>query len=295
MRYNLTSLELFVATAEERNLTRAAARCHLASSAVSKRISELEEQVGAPLLVRYARGVGLTPAGQTMLHHARQVLQTMQRMENELNEYATGIKGHVRLHAVTSALGQFLPGDLAAFLTRYPLIRLDIEERVGAAIIHAVADGHADIGVFASQTPSQGLQTLPYRTDKLILAVSSSHPLAQSQSTSFVQALDHEFVGPHLDSSLHTLIEGEAKRLGRTIAQRTRVSSFDCMCRMVAANLGIAILPEAIALSYKSFLPIQTITLDEEWATRSLLIGFRNFDSLSYTARALVDQLQHFG
>lgn len=295
MRYNLTSLELFIATAEERNLTRAAARCHLASSAVSKRISELEEQVGAPLLVRYARGVGLTPAGQAMLHHARQVLQSMQRMENELSEYATGIKGHVRIHAVTSALGQFLPEDLAAFLNHYPLIRLDIEERVGAAIIRAVADGHADIGVFASQTSSQGLQTLPYKTDRLILAVSATHPLAQARSASFKQALDHEFVGPHLDSSLHTLLEGEAKRLARTIAQRTRVSSFDCMCRMVAANLGIAILPEAIALSYKSFLPIKVVALDEEWAARSLLIGIRDFASLSYSARALVDQLQHSG
>jgi DNA-binding transcriptional LysR family regulator len=291
MRYNLTSLEVFVATAEERNLTRAATRCHLASSAVSKRISELEEQVGAPLLVRYARGVGLTPAGQSMLHHARQVLQTMQRMDDELSEYASGIKGHVRIHAVTSALAQFLPADLAAFMHRYPLIRLDIEERVGAAIIRAVADGRADVGVFASQTPSQGLQTFPYKNDELVIAVSRAHPLSSVKSIAFREALQYEFVGPHFESSLHALIEKEAKKLGLPVAQRTRVSSFDCMCRMVAENLGIAILPANILKSYMSFLDIRCVRLEEEWVSRSLVIGSRDFDSLPYTARALIDQL----
>lgn len=83
MRYDLTSLRLFVAVAECGNLTRAAEREHLAVSAISKRISELEELIGTPLLQRYPRGVGLTPAGQSMLHHARQMLQLMHRMDAE--------------------------------------------------------------------------------------------------------------------------------------------------------------------------------------------------------------------
>jgi DNA-binding transcriptional LysR family regulator len=124
MRYDLTSLELFVAVAEEANLTRAAERQHLAVSAVSKRITELEELAEAPLLVRLPRGVSLTPAGQSLLHYARQMLQLVQRMRSELSEYAGGVKGHIRLHASTSVLSQFLPRELESFLRLYPMIRL---------------------------------------------------------------------------------------------------------------------------------------------------------------------------
>lgn len=292
MRYNLTSLELFVAVAEERNLTKAAARCHLATSAVSKRITELEEQVGSPLFVRYPRGVGLTPAGQSMLHYARQLFQTMQQMDDELSEYAGGIKGHVRIHAITSALSQFLPGDLESFMQRYPLIKLDIEERVGAAIIRAVADGRADIGIFARHTPSQGLQVFPYRNDELVLAIPREHPLAKAGTVTFGEALAYEFVGPHLESSLHALISAKAKEAGQTVHQRIRVSSFDCMCRMVAARLGIAILPRTIVAQHLPTLPLQMVGLDEAWARRELIIGVRDFDSLPATARALVDLLR---
>jgi len=97
MRHDLTSLKLFVAVAECGNLTRAAERQHLAVSAVSKRIAELESHAGTALLVRYPRGVGLTPAGQSVLQHARQVLHMMQRLDKERGEYAGGVKGHVRL------------------------------------------------------------------------------------------------------------------------------------------------------------------------------------------------------
>lgn len=292
MRYNLTSLEVFVAVAEECNLTKAATRCHLAPSAVSKRITELEEQVRAPLFVRYARGMGLTPAGQSMLHHARRLLLSMQQMDDELSEYASGIKGHVRIHAITSALAQFLPDDLADFIQRYPLIKLDIEERVGAAIIRAVADGRADIGIFASHTPAQGLQVFPYRHDELVIAVPKNHPLASAESISFSTALDYEFVGPHLESSLHALMETMAKEEGKPVRQRIRVSSFDCLCRMAAAGLGIGILPRTILEPQLANLPLRAIKLDEQWACRSLIIGVRDFDSLPYTARALVDQLR---
>lgn len=161
MRYDLTSLDLFIAIAQERNLTRTVRLKHLAVSAVSKRISELEDQVGLPLLIRNARGVELTPAGQSLLFHARQVKQTLARLDNELSEYASGVKGHIHIHAITSVLSQFLPEDIAGLVARYPEIKFDIEERVGSAVVRAVADGRAEFGIIAMQTAAQGLDTGP--------------------------------------------------------------------------------------------------------------------------------------
>lgn len=292
MRYNLTSMEIFVAVAKERNLTTAAGHVHLAPSAVSKRVTELEEQVGSALFVRSARGMSLTPAGQSMLHYARQMLKTMQDMDDELSDFARGVKGHVRIHAITSALGQFLPDDLQKFMQQYPLIKFDIEERVGAAIVRAVAEGHADLGIFARETPANGLQLFPYRADRLVLAVPAGHALAGQAQVAWKNVLDYEFVGPHLDSSLHKLITAKALEAGQPVRQRIRVSSFDCLCRMVASGLGIGILPLGILMPLLPSMALTCVRLTDPWAERLLQIGVRDFDSLPATARALVEQLR---
>ena len=233
MRYDLTTLEIFVAVAEEANLTRAANRVHLAVSAVSKRITELEELAGATLLERLPRGVALTPAGQSLLHYARQVLRLVENMKSELSEYAGGVKGHIRIHASTSALTQFVPQELATFLNRYPMIRIEIEERVGAAIVRAVAEGTADIGILGSHTPSQGLATIPYHLDHLVLVVPGAHPLARRKQVRFADALAYPFVAHHPSSSLSALMTQAASDARKSLESRIQVSSFECMFRLV--------------------------------------------------------------
>jgi DNA-binding transcriptional LysR family regulator len=292
MRYDLTSLDVFTAVAEEKNLTKAARRKHLAVSAVSKRITELETQAGSALLVRYARGVDLTPAGQSLLHYARQLQQTLALMDEELSGYAAGVKGHVRIHAITSALAQFLPSDIERYANDYPQIKFDIEERVGSAVVRAVADGRADLGIFAEQTPSEGLQVFPYRHDELVAVVPAAHPLAKHAQVRFDQMLEYEFVGPHLESSVHALLTAEAKKRGKPLRLRIRISGFECMCSLVAAQLGIAILPRAVATPQLRGGRVRALTLDEPWARRALLIGVRQLDALPATARALIGYLR---
>lgn len=292
MRYDLTTLEIFVAVAEEANLTRAAARVHLAVSAVSKRITELEELAGAPLLDRLPRGVTLTPAGQSLLHHARQMLALVERMKGALSEYAGGVKGHIRIHASTSALIQFLPPELESFLTRYPMIRIEIEERVGAAIVRAVADGSADVGILGTQTPAPGLTTLPYHSDHLVLVVPAAHPLARRKQMRFAEALDQPFVAHHPSSSLWALMVAGAEAAGHPLESRIQVSSFECMCRLVAANFGVALLPEGVLGARLDELGIKAIPLKDAWAKRDLVIVVRDLETLPFTTRTLIDHLR---
>lgn len=293
MRYDLTSLRLFVAVAECGNLTRAAEREHLAVSAISKRIAELEALIGTPLLQRYPRGVGLTPAGQSMLHHARQMLQLVHRMDAELGEYAGGAKGHVRLHAVASALTQFLPEDIESFLTRYPQVNISLEERTGKAIVLAVADGSADLGIVASQTPLQGLTAVPYHRDCLMIGVPSGHALAKRKAVRFAEALDYAFVGPHADSSLASLMAEGAKACGKPVQQRIQVSSFDAMCRLVETRLGITMLPKAVLAPHVAAGRIRMVALKEDWAVRQMSVVVRDPAQLSPITRTLIDHLRH--
>jgi len=264
----------------------------VAVSAISKRITELEAQVGSPLLLRNARGVELTPAGQSLLFYARQLKQTMAQLDSELSGYASGVKGHIRIHAITSALSQFLPQDVAGFADLYPQIKFDIEERVGSAVIRAVADGRADLGIIAAQTASEGLETFTYRHDELTLVVPSGHQLAARKSISFKEVLEHEFVGPHLESSMHTLLTSEAAKLGMTLKLRIRISSFDCMCRMVSNGLGIAVLPRSVINQYLRSHKLKAVTLAEPWAQRTLLLAFKKYEAASPTLKTFIDHLK---
>ncbi len=295
MRYDLFTMDVFIAVAEERNLTRAAERLHLAVSAVSKRIAELEEQVGSALLLRYARGVELTPAGQSVLHYARELRLVLGQMDDELSSYAAGVKGHIRIHAITSALTQFLPGDLERFIGSYPQINFDIEERVGSAVVRAVIEGHADLGIFAEHTRNTSLETRPYRQDQLVVVMPREHALSAHAKVSFRQALEHEFIGPHLESSLYSLFAQQQAEAGMNMRVRVRVSSFECMCRLVSANVGIAILPKAAILQYLRPMKLHMTLLDESWARRMLVIGVRSMDLLTPTVRTLVEHLAEKG
>lgn len=293
MRHDLTSLELFVTVAECGNLTRAAERRHLAVSAVSKRIVELEALARTPLLVRQPRGVMLTPAGQSLLHHARQMLQLVQRMDEELGAYAGGVKGHIRLHAVASALTQFLPAELEAFLTQYPGVQLSIEERTGRAVLRAVADGSADVGIVASPLQQlQGLHALPYHADRLMLGVPRQHPLARRKAVDFAQALPYPFIGPHAESSLSALMAQAAQEAGKPLQQRVQVSSFDTMCRMVETRLGVTLLPAGVLAPYIEAGRLQGVALRDGWARRQMSIVARDAHELSHVTRTLVDHLQ---
>jgi DNA-binding transcriptional LysR family regulator len=292
MRYDLTSLEIFVAVADAANLTRAAEQQHLAVSAISKRITELEGLAGSRLLLRHARGVSLTPAGKSLLGHARQMLHLVERMKGDLCEYAGGLKGVVRLHANTSALVQFLPPELQAFLVRYPMIRLQIEERTGAAIVGAVGAGTADIGILGGDTPLGGLQSLRYHSDRLALAIPIGHPLASRSCISYAEALEHDFVAPHADSSLWALMTRYSQATGRSLEPSIQVSSFECICQLVECGLGIALLPERLLSSHVAAGRMLALRLEDEWADRQLVVVARDLENAPSPVRALIDHLQ---
>ncbi|MBS0317882.1 MAG: LysR family transcriptional regulator, partial [Proteobacteria bacterium] len=137
-RIDLTSLQLFVAVCEQGSIGRAAEREFIAASAVSKRLSDLEIALDTQLVQRHTRGVDLTPAGESLLHHARAVLYSLEKLQAELSEYADGVRGQVRVHASISAIVQFLPEDLGAFARAHDQVKIDLEEHLSTEVVRAV-------------------------------------------------------------------------------------------------------------------------------------------------------------
>ncbi len=293
MDYDLTDLRLFVAMAEERNLTRGAARSFLAPSSASHRLRRLEDALQTPLFDRQPRGLEPTRAGEALLRHARQVFACIEQMHAELSPFASGIRGQVSLWANTHATHSFLPDDLAGFLKRHPQVSVSLEERTSTEIAMAVAHGEIDVGVLADAGgQGAGVVLWPYRQDRLVLIVPQGHALAQRASVAFAEVLDQAFVMLHSGSAIHTFTMNAAAALGRHLDVRIQVRSFEAVCRMVGAGVGIGLVPRSAVPRAGLSEPPVVVALDEAWAQRDLQVCVRKGVELSGFASALVEHLR---
>jgi len=291
MRFDLTDLKLFLHVVEAGSITAGADRMHLAVAAASTRIRNMELELGTPLLNRDRQGVQPTPAGRTLLHHARLLLQQAERMRGDLSEYADGLKGHIRLLSNTNALTEFLPEPLSNFLASHPHVNIDLEERLSDEIVAAIADGKADIGIVAGTEDVTGLEVFPFRVDRFVLVTSPSHPLAKSTSIAFSDVLEFDFVGLDRSSSLQRFLSEKADRIGKRLKLRVQLRSFDAVCRLVECNVGIGVVPETTADRNARTMTLHRIQLTDDWALRNLTICVRKLADLPTYAQELVRDL----
>ncbi len=291
MRFDLVDLKLFLNVVEAGSITAGAERMHLAVAAASTRIRNMEIELGTPLLNRERQGVHPTPAGLTLVHHARSILQQAERMRGELSEYADGLKGHIRLMSNTNALTEFLPEPLSEFLASRPQVNIDLEERLSDEIVAAVADGKADIGIVAGTEDVTGLEVFPFRVDRFVLVTAKGHPLAAVDKLAFAEALDSDFVGLDRTSSLQRFLSDKADRIGRRLKLRVQLRSFDAVCRLVECNVGVGVVPATTAARNTKTMSLHRIELTDEWALRNLSICVRKLQDLPLYTQDLVRHL----
>jgi DNA-binding transcriptional LysR family regulator len=291
VEFDLIDIRLFVDVADMNSLTRGAQRSNMTPPSASLRIKNIEERLHTKLLYRSNRGVTLTPAGKAFLHHGRLMMMHAQQLQDNLREYAKGIRGHVRVLANTTAIAEFLPRALASFLEAHPDVSVDLGEQLSPGIVSAVTEGTAEIGIVAGSISTEDLLILPYRDDRLVLVTPPGHVLAKSKQVRFADTLAFNHVGLVEGSALFHFLRQAAHTLNDTIKTRIRVGNFESLCRMVEANVGVGIVPEYAARRYSKHMDIRVIPLGDEWATRNLQICVRSLEALPLFAKWLVDAL----
>jgi len=290
---DLTSLRLFVAVCETRNIARAAERQAIVGSAISKRLSTLEATVGTPLLQRRRRGVEPTPAGEALLEHARALLAGQERIARDMAAFAAGVRGQVRILATASAIAESLADDVAAFLKQpeHRDIRIDIEERVSTGVLSGLREGVAALGICWDVADFAGLQTRPWRGDQLSVVVPRSHPLATQASLWLAQTLDEDHVSLPPSSAVQLMLQRAAALAGKPLNYRVVVATFDAALRVVRAGLAISVLPAELARPYADAFGLSVVPLADDWARRRFAIATRGDDTLTPAARLLVEHL----
>lgn len=292
MHFDLADLRLFAHIAEAPSLTQGARRAHLSAAAASARIKALEGQLDCRLLYRDNRGVELTPAGQRLLQHARLILRQVDHLKSDFSGQAGDQVGHIRIFANTTAVTEFLPELLANFLAERPGVSVDLQERLNRDIVRAIIDGSADLGIVAGPVRAEGLQIIHFSTDRLVLAVTPDHPLCALPRLTLADTLDYPHIALHEGSTLQSFLRERVERMGGDLNLRIQVASFEAICRMVEAGVGIGVIPETAAIRHSRTMSLRILPLDETWVVRERSVLLRDREALPACARALVDLLR---
>lgn len=289
------SLKLFVSVVTQKSIAAAAERHHIAATAVSKRIADLESNLNVMLLRRTNRGVEATDAGNALCSLAQGALNELERIPLLMHNFCAGGQGVVRVCASTSAVSQFLSDDLFEFIEANPGIQLQIGENNSEGVLQTVRDNAMDLGIFTNSHDIEGLCTAVYRHDRLVLVCPAGHELTHRQSWRFEQTLNYDYIGWFGGSAINKQLNAAALMSQAMWKVRVRVSSFDATCKMVARGLGIGILPESVARQRQAAFAFEIRHLEDDWALRQFYLVYRDKESLTPPVRLLVDYLTERG
>jgi DNA-binding transcriptional LysR family regulator len=213
-------------------------------------------------------------------------------MRGDLASFASGVRASVHMLANTSVLSEHLPKALAQFLRVHPDIDVDVEERESVDIASAIVSGSAELGFAAEHALPDNVERFAFSEDRLTLVAARRGKLAARRQIDFQDVAGQDFVGLTNATALQLHISRHAARLGMRLHFRARLRDFDAICRMVAADVGVAVMPETAAKRCARTMPIAIIKIRDAWADRKLVICARSFKSLPRPAKLLVEHLR---
>ena len=294
--YDIVTIELFVAVAKAGSIAGAARQQHIAASAVSHRIHELELATGTKLLNRLPRGVELTAAGRVFMERSTRILEELRNLDKDLKQFAEGGRGVVRVAAATTAITSRLSDILKAFIDRNPDITVDLIELYSNEAVDALRQGECDIALVTDLCDQSGLETVHFAADPVWVIGPSEHPLFRKRdargAVAFADAMQYEVISLHQGGALDELVLGAADKLGTPVKRALRVSRYNSLRRLVEAGLGIGFLRESNAKPYLKTFAIEGAPLADDWAIRELRIAWLHGVALSPSAQRFLDFLK---
>ncbi|NMA99762.1 MAG: LysR family transcriptional regulator [Phyllobacteriaceae bacterium] len=289
--FDSVTARLILLLAETGSIGRAAEREGIASSAVSRRVSDLEARLGVVLFDRSAHGVRLTKAGEAYAEGCRTVLRSIADLDAIMTDFGSGQRGSLRLACTSSALTGRLPELLAKFATRHPGIEINISEMGAAKALLALDEGQADVAIVSDNYDFTRFDIKPFEDERIWVLVPPEHPLAEDieprKAIPFGQLLDHPIVGIHHAGSLDRLLAEAAAKAGRELIEALRVESFPALVRMVEAGFGIGFL-RSTSLHLLAGTDLVCAPLAEPWAMRQLLVARRKSSPLSAAMKGFI-------
>jgi DNA-binding transcriptional LysR family regulator len=264
-------LHLFIAVIEHGTITAAAEVASLSLAAASARLKGLETAVGTRLLERSKAGAAPTDAGRALARHARRVLLELESLHGEMADFGRGLRGTVRLLCNTAAMSELLPARLGRFLLGHPDLDVDVQELPSDGVLDALHRGVAELGIVADYVDTAGLVTRQWAEDQLVALLPLAWRSGPKRAVRFADLLGLPFVGLARESGLSQFLVRQASRSGRILRHRVRLGGFDAVAQIVAAGVGVAVMPASAAERFGSS-GSRCLPLEDAWSRRRLLL-----------------------
>lgn len=292
-KINVTSLRLFFRVLEVGTIAGAAAVENLVPAAVSKRIHDLEEYLGERLLSRTNKGIKATPAGEVLADLARSPLLSLDQLRGQLQAAAGMRHETIRVCASDSAVSQFLPEAIRSFCVKHSNVQIRIKGGTTEEAVSSLLSGDADIGVYVGSLQLPELVTFSTGRDRLVVISGPTSRFDSRNDVCFCDVLDQEFIGATNTGSIRLLVERAAAAAGRPLRSQVMVSTFEAQCALVAAGMGIAVVPEAVAKRHAVAFGLRFTPLNDTWAFREFEVATLAAGSLSLAAASFVSHLSN--
>ncbi|PAU74514.1 LysR family transcriptional regulator [Halomonas salipaludis] len=244
MNPSIQQLRAFVAAAQSSSLAEASERIHLSQPAISIALRKLEETVGGALFSRATRQLSLTPEGAAFLPVAIRLLHDWSEAFEDLEERFSKQRGKVTVAALPTLAAGLLPGIIATFHARYPRINLSLHDVLAEQVSQMVREGRADLGLSVEPHDAEELAFTPVLEDRYVAVCPNGHPLLTQQRVEWRQLAGYPFIGINRLSSSRQDIDRIMADVGATLDILCDASQIATVGRMVAAGLGISVLPQ---------------------------------------------------
>ncbi|MDR3564565.1 MAG: LysR family transcriptional regulator [Negativicutes bacterium] len=244
---DIRHLEYFLEVVRQGSFSKAAAILHITQPSISKMIKSLEDDLGVPLIYRNSKQVSLTDAGQAVLEQSQQIVTLFHNLSGEIDDIVHLKKGKVRIGIPPIAGSTIFPPLLGEFNKHHPHIQIQLFEFGSKKVELGVQDGSLDIGIVCTLPSKTDIfEILSFVQDPLQVIVHPEHHLAGYPAVDFAALANEPFVLYSDDFSLYDHIHHRCKLSGFQPRIICETSQREFMTQMVAAKLGVALLPSKI-------------------------------------------------
>jgi DNA-binding transcriptional LysR family regulator len=281
-------LRTFVTIVDLHSFTRAGRRLGLSQSAISQQIGAQERMLGVKLLVRAGKGVRPTPAGELLLHYARQILQKVDEAQRVLTSYETTGSGMLRIGAGGAACEHLLPSVLQSFLGQFPRVELRVLSGPSRVTLERLVDGDLDVGMLTLPVPEGKLRVLELGRDELVVIAAPTHEWAARRRIEPGDLAEQPLLVYERRSSTYHIVERMLLEAGVFPRVVMELDHLGAVSSMVRAGLGLAVVPRWAVLSDINAGRLVGLSIGRTGLYRLWGLGLRAEDHQPQTQRAFV-------
>jgi DNA-binding transcriptional LysR family regulator len=291
VKFDTTTIRLILAIAEEGSISRAADRLRLAVAAASRRVTDLEDQLGAKLFKRVPHGVEITESGDKLLQYVRQIDNLIDRLEGDAQALNQGLDGRIIIGAPKAVVIQFLAREIADIQRKYPGISLKIVEENSKIVQQLLRDKVIDVGIYEKKSGFLDLAKSPYKEDRLVLVYNRPHFQFPDGPVGIDDILDLPIVSLGKGSAVLSAVKRAYRSRGRLFPSNFTVSGFDTMLAMVRHGLGVGLMPPDVLRSFHPEESLASAELQGDWHQRSYVLSCVEGHAQKQTLRNVVTEL----